>query len=265
MKPVAFLARCAIAFAFALPLPALADTDYTDTWWTPSEPGWGVNLTQQANFVYGTFYVYGPDGKATWFSAQMTRDGTAERFTGPLFRITGTWFGAPVWNGYQIAQAGTATFAATTAQSGVLSYSVDGATFSKPVERIFLAPVNVAGLYVGAVSFRRSGCAASGPYSEPVQLDVLYSTATGSLRIDQLSAAATGQGQLVCRMEGTAVQRGKILAADGASYTCSGGWTSTARIYNLRPTPGGIEGQYYADAGGGCIETGQFSGVTQYP
>jgi hypothetical protein len=85
---------------------------------------------------------------------------------------------------------------------------------------------------------------------------------TGSIRIDHIS---TSTGALVCRMEGTAAQRGKLLLVDNASYTCVDGWASTARIYNLRPTPTGFEGQYAADAGGGCTESGQFSGVTQFP
>jgi hypothetical protein len=258
-----FLARALLVASLALPLPAFAATDYTDTWWTPSEPGWGVNLTQQANFVYGTFYVYGPDGKATWFSAQMTRDGTAERFTGPLYRISGTWFGAPVWNGYQIAQAGTATFAPTSAQTGVLTYTVDGATIAKPVERIFLAPVSVAGQYIGAVTARQSNCGGPPVIFEWDQFDVLHSTATGSVRIDFLSNST---GQLVCRMEGTAVQRGKILLVENGSYECPQiAFSASVRIYNLRPTPAGFEGQYVATGAGACTETGQFSGVTQTP
>jgi len=260
--------RCALvrvlALVAALALPAHADaaTDYTDTWWTPSEPGWGVNLTQQKDFVYGTFYVYGPDGKATWFTAQMSRDGTAERFTGPLFRISGTWFGAPVWGGYQIAQAGTATFTPSSAYEGSLVYTVDGATIAKTIERTLLQPFSVAGLYIGGVSGRRSGCPASGTIVEAIQFDVLHSSATGSIRIDQIS---TSTGALVCRMEGTAVQRGKLLLVDNATYSCVDGWNSPARVYNLRSTPAGFEGQWVSSAGAGCTETGQFSGVTQAP
>lgn len=252
----------ACAFALLAALPAQAATDYTDTWWTPAEPGWGINLTQQSNFVFGTFYVYDSAGRAAWFTAQLGRDGTAERFTGPLLRNTGTWYGATVWNGATAVQVGTATFAATSVNTGVLSYTVDGVAVTKPIERFTIVPVSVAGLYIGGVSGRRSGCASSGVIIDPMQLDVLHSTVTGDIRIDQIS---TSTGALICRMQGTAVQRGKLLVVENAAYTCSGGWTSTARIYNLRPTPAGIEGQYAADAGSGCTESGQFSGVTQFP
>jgi hypothetical protein len=250
----------ALAALFAL--PALAATDYTDTWWTPAEPGWGVNLTQNGNAIYVTFYVYGIDGKATWFAALLNRDGTGERFTGTLNRISGTYFGAPAWNGYTIAAAGTATFTASSSTTGTLAYTVDAVSVSKAVERITLDTLNVAGTYIGGVSGRRSGCSVSGAIRDPILVEILHSTLSGDIRIDQRS---TSTGALVCRMEGKAVQAGKVLTVANATYTCTDGWNAPARVYNLRPTPGGFEAQWFSDAGGGCTESGQFSGVTQFP
>ena len=251
-----------LALAAMLCAPALATNDYTDTWWTPAEPGWGLNLTQNANSIYATFYVYGNDGRATWFAALMHRDGTGDRFTGTLNRISGTFYGAPVWNGYSIGAAGTATFTATSSTSGTLAYTVDGVAVNKTVERITLAPIGVAGLYIGGVSGRRSGCNPSGSIVETKQFDILHSTLDRSLRIDQIS---TSTGALVCRMEGTAVQTGMVLTVTGASYSCVDGWNAPARVFNLRRTPGGFEAQWFSDAGGGCTESGQLSGVTQFP
>lgn len=263
MNPLrAGLARLALAATLVAAPAVFAATDYTDSWWTPAEPGWGINLTHAGNAVFATFFVYGSDGKATWFTAQLARDGTADRFSGPLYRTSGTWFGAPAWNGYQIAQAGTAIFTASSPHEATLQYTVDGATVSKAVERLAAGPISVAGLYVGGVSGRRSGCATSGVIVDTLQFDVLHSTVTNAVRIDQLS---TTTGRVVCRMEGTAVQRGKLLLVEAAAYTCQDGWNSPARIFNLRPTPSGFEGQWTSNAGNGCVESGQFSGVTQFP
>jgi len=245
-----------------LALPARAAVDYTDTWWTPTEAGWGVNFAQQNHTLYVTFYLYGSDGRPTWFAALLTRDGSGDRFTGDLNRTTGTWFAAPAWNGYSIARAGTATFVATSATTGALSYTVDGVTITKTIERITLAPLSVAGLYIGGVSGRRSGCSPSGAFIETKQVEILHSTLTGEIRIDQIS---TSSGALVCRMQGTAVQTGKLLSIANASYSCTDGWNAPARVFNLRPTPGGFEAQWFSDAGGGCSESGQLSGVTQTP
>lgn len=236
--------------------------DYSDTWWTPAEPGWGANFAQQANTIYVTFYVYGSDGKSTWFAALLARDGAGERFTGVLSRTSGTPFGAPNWNGYTINPAGSATFTATSSTAGTLAYTVDGFNVTKAIERITLAPLNIAGVYLGGVSGRRSGCSGASVIIDPIQIEVLHSPSTGAVRIDQRS---TTTGTLFCRMEGVAVQTGKLMTIANASYSCSDGWNKPARVFNLRPTPGGFEAQWFSDGGGGCTESGQLSGVTQTP
>ena len=35
-----------LAVAALVARPASAISDYTDLWWTPAEPGWGINLAQ---------------------------------------------------------------------------------------------------------------------------------------------------------------------------------------------------------------------------
>lgn len=263
MNPLRSFARVALAaLVIVAAVPARAASDYTDLWWTPSESGWGINLAQQGTLIYATFYLYGQDGRPTWYSALLTRVGTTERFTGPLLRYSGTWFGAPVWSAPTNAQVGTATFAASSTTAATLSYTVDGLAVEKQIERTVLQAIGIDGVYIGGVSGRRSGCSGPGAIIDPMQFDVVHSTQTGSIRIDHLSATT---GALICRMQGTAVQIGKLLTVDNADYDCTGGWSSVARIYNLRPTPAGFEGQYFADAGGGCTESGQFSGVTQFP
>ena len=239
--------------------PAHAATDYTDTWWNPAEAGWGINFTQANHFVFATFYIYGPDGKATWLTASMQRDGTGERFTGALYRVSGTWFGAPVWQGGQSTPAGTASFTANSAYDGTLVYSVDGLEITKSIQRLTLPPLNVAGYYRGAVAGTRSGCEDSGSFTDSMDIEVLHSPTTGELRITQLWPS---DGHLVCRMEGTTVQYGKLLLANNASYACpNAGWNHPARIYNIRTTPTGFEAQWFSDGGNGCTETGDLSGV----
>ena len=256
-----FVGALGACMLLVVALPARAATDYTDTWWATAEPGWGVNLTQQQETMYATFYVYGADGRSTWYAALLTRDGTGERFTGTLSRTTGTYFALP-WQGYTIAPAGTATFTATSSTAGTLAYTADGVNVTKEIARITLAALNVAGTYIGGVSGRRSvGCNPSGPIIDPVQIQILHSTLDRTIRIDQISLS----GQLVCRMAGLAVQSGKVLTVDNASYSCGTSWNAPARIFNLRPTPAGFEGQWVSNAGNGCTESGQFSGVTQSP
>lgn len=258
----AFLAGALLAASLPFAGQASAATDYTDTWWAAggTENGWGVNLTQQRNFIFATFFVYAVDGKPTWLTAQLSRDGTGERFTGPLYRTSGTWYGSPTWSGYQIAQVGDATFVASSAYDGELAYTVDGSRITKKIERQKLVDISVAGDYRGAVAGTRSGCgAAGGRFTDPIDFLVAHSPTTGEVRIDQYS---TSTGRLICRMEGKATQLGKLLLVADAAYDCGADWSNKrARVYNLRPTTTGFEGQWFSDGGGGCTESGDFSGV----
>ena len=256
------LAASAFACICAFATTTHAANDYTDTWWAAggTEEGWGVNLTQQKDFIYGTFYIYGQDGKATWLTAQMSRDGIGEIFRGGLYRVTGTWYGSPTWNGYQIVPVGNATFTASSAYDGELVYTVDGSTITKRIERLKMVDLSVAGNYMGGVAGTRSGCSGNGPFSDPIYFEVSHSPTTGEIRIDQLSAVT---GNAICRMEGKSRQLGKLLLVEDAAYDCgTQGSNKRARIYNLRRTPTGFEGQWFSDGGGGCTETGDFSGVS---
>src|SRR5262245_33809818 len=111
------------AFAIALgifllqALPARAD-DYTDIWWAVggTESGWGVNRIQSQDFIFATFFVYGPAPAKTpiWYAGNMTRQSNGS-FSGGLYQTTGTGIGA-VWNpaDNSATQVGTATFTPTS-------------------------------------------------------------------------------------------------------------------------------------------------------
>ncbi len=230
-----FLASAAFACACSFAATAHAANDYTDTWWAAggTEEGWGVNLTQQKDFIYGTFYIYGQDGKATWLTAQMSRDGTGEIFKGGLFRVTGTWYGSPTWNGYQITPVGNATFTASSAYDGELVYTVDGSTITKRIERLKMVDLSVAGDFRGAVAGTRSGCSANGSFTDLIDFLVLHSPTTGEIRIDQYNAntgfasaawkARPGNSASCCwsRTRRTTAARAGARSAR-ASTTCAG-------------------------------------------
>src|SRR6266542_1014634 len=91
------------ASALALPLSTRA-ADYTDIWWAPCVPGpncdvatghengWGVNLVQNEDVVFATFYIYDANKQPFWVSSPMfvTPSGS---YTGDLNLSTGSFFG----------------------------------------------------------------------------------------------------------------------------------------------------------------------------
>jgi hypothetical protein len=66
--------------------------------------------------------------------------GTAS-FTGTLYRTTGPAFDAVPWSAATPTPAGTMTAAFATGNSGTLSYTLDGVTVSRPIQRqVFASP-----------------------------------------------------------------------------------------------------------------------------
>lgn len=262
--------RPALAFAFALLLacslaasPARALVDYTDTWWAAggAEPGWGVNFTQQNRFLYGTFYVYGPDGKAVWYTAQMNRVEETEIYTGPVYRISGTWFGAPVWAGYDINQVGTASFAASAAHRGVLTWNVEGTAMTKTIERLEAVPVPVEGVYIGGVSGSFTASCSNSTFSpQPVQVLVARS-ASNVIKVEFLTV--TVPSTTLCTMEGQGRQYGRMWHIASATYVCGTNTYPNSEIPKLQKLDDGIELGWRVNHGGNCIETGRVSAVRQ--
>jgi len=251
-----------LTLAFALPVRAA--TDYTDIWWTAGgiEDGWGVNLAQNANSIFATFFVYDTAGKPVWYTAFLTRT-VGETYAGNVFaRTGGTWFGAPTWVAPPPGVAvGTAAFVASSPFRGTLTYTVSGTSVAKTVERATLAGINLAGPYLGAITARRDGCMPNQIF-ELDQFVISQDGLPGTVRIDQLS---TVDGSLICRMEGPGVQYGGVIDIPDASYTCSAGLATRAHVIGLRPTATGFEARWFTDFMTGCTESGNMTGATQIP
>jgi hypothetical protein len=276
-RPSQLLRRGITSFAAALCVALIsmstalaANYDYTDNWVTSGESGWGVNFTQSDNFIFATFFIYGPDKKPTWYTGQMTWDGTSQ-FTGGLYLTGGTYYINP-WNtgdSPAVQSVGTATFIPSTSNNfqGTLTYTVNGVgTVTKQVQRLTLTSILLAANYVGGQSGAYSSCTASASNSNYIDFFTLQVTQSGTsvsmlftYPDDTLNADNT---EYNCTFAGTLSQTGQIYSIINGTYQCSDGLNTFASLYNLRATPLGIEGQYSAPSvGGGCREDAQFSGT----
>ena len=80
-------------FPRGFPAFAASGYDYSDSWWTPTESGWGLQFVQQRDIVFASLYVYGPDGTPRWYSGALAFTGlTAQAHTpnyeGDLYQTT---------------------------------------------------------------------------------------------------------------------------------------------------------------------------------
>jgi hypothetical protein len=113
----------------------ISGVDYTDLWWNPSESGWGMAMAQQGTNIFLAWYVYDGGGRPTWYVASnCTVSGAG--CSGTLYRTTGPPFG-PTFNSsaVQAFAVGSATLTFSDANSGTLSYTVNGVSGSKAITR----------------------------------------------------------------------------------------------------------------------------------
>jgi lysyl endopeptidase len=133
----------ALLIACALPLahaqyggdPGEQDRIYTGLWWNPAESGWGLNTTHQGNILFATLFTYAADGQPMWLVASRLVGTPEFSYSGPLYRTTGPPFFQAPWTPVTPTQVGTMNIAYNSPDEAQLTYTVDGVTVRKRVER----------------------------------------------------------------------------------------------------------------------------------
>jgi len=116
---------------------------YEGLWWNSpggSEAGWGINLAQQGDTIFASWFTYDLMGKAWWLvmSATKTSPGT---YAGTLFQGTGPPFNAVPFpptgsaGGASGAAVGNGTLTFSDANNGTFAYTVNGISQTKAITR----------------------------------------------------------------------------------------------------------------------------------
>jgi hypothetical protein len=241
--------------------------EFTDVYFDPTQSGWGVFLVQSDTTQFLAFFIYGPDGKPTWYTAQLTDDGTGN-YTGQLYATTGTYFALP-WNPAQLSinPMGTVTFSPIDPYHATLTYTVNGiGTVTKTVQRQTLTSYVLGGNYSGSMAGSLSGCA------DPTQNDSSFRARYG-LAITQTGDTSASltltfvdmvHNGLVCTVSGPLTHFGRLYQLNG-TLACTGpgqsGNPHAVTIDKLHPTGQGIEGHLTGATGGGCQASLHFAAV----
>lgn len=118
--------------------PSIApNADYTDLWWNPNESGWGLNLVQHATrTVFGVWYTYEADGTRTWYVMPSGSWTSSTSYSGPLYAVSGPAY-TQAFNPAMVdpRQVGNATLNFTSTNTGTFTFSVDGVTGTKQIQR----------------------------------------------------------------------------------------------------------------------------------
>ncbi len=114
-------------------------TNYTDVWWGgTTQNGWGIGIVQEGAQMAGAWYTFNQQGQPVWYLFNGGTWTTPTTHTASLFRSTSSPLIGAVYNASFLAtvNAGTVTFSFSGASTGTMTYTVDGVTQSKPIERL---------------------------------------------------------------------------------------------------------------------------------
>jgi hypothetical protein len=109
--------------------------NYQDLWWNAAESGWGINMVQQGTIIFATLFTYSPSGRDMWVvGPALTRQADAS-YTGALYRTTGPAFNTTPWTPIAFTEVGSMTLRFSAGDRAELTYSVNGTTVTKSIQR----------------------------------------------------------------------------------------------------------------------------------
>ena len=256
-----------LAILFLLFAVARAEAlEYTDVYYDPLQPGWGLFVVQSDTFQFVTFFIYGPDGKPVWYAAGLELDETGA-YSGKLLAATGTYFADP-WQGFTPTEVGTASFAPTDIYSGTLTYALTGGpTVIKSVQRQTLTSYKMTGNYSGSMSGAITDC--TDPADNSNAFRGRFSLAVTQTEDASIALVFTfvdpNHEGLVCTLTGPLTHYGRLYQV-AAQSICNGNVILTPgpfadTVNSLHPTGQGIEGRWSGPQNRGCNVNLRFSAV----
>ena len=251
----------AVLLAAAAPLAHAGK--YTDLWWNPQQSGWGVNVVQQLETAFVTLFVYGADGKPTWYVAPAAHvvayQGARPIFSGELYRAEGPAHTGPFDpSKVKPHDAGQLSLEILADDRLRLYYNVEGSPqiVKELTRQTWQQPV-LAANYLGQFILRQA-LPGGAPYGTRVYSGELLLHADGDqayLRVDDHLGRR-------CEYRGTYQQAGKIARIAG-SFDCTSGEAGpgTFEVTDLEVSDHGITG--YLRTWSGVTEFGRFSATRQ--
>lgn len=215
----------------------------TDLWLNPNESGWGLNIVEQGNTLFGTLFVYDAEGKPRWYSASNLAfeqcappDAASDcwgRFRGALVESTGPYFGTS-FNPAAVnrRQVGAMTIAFYANNTAILDYTVDGVTVaSKELKRFAFRTNSLAGTYAAHIT-------AQGNNDRGMQVGAM--TIDVSQSGDAITMTMRGS-RGTCTLRARAFQFGRQLIPTGP-YDCGGAAFGQMSLIDVYVTSTGFTG-----------------------
>ena len=239
-----------------------ANTDASDIWWNPNESGWGIELTNTGTFIFAAMFIYGLDGKPTWVVANLDKtSAAAPTFTGPVFATTGPPFNVVPFDPNQVPTqtVGTMTFVLTSVNTGLLTYSINGITVNKSLQRQPLTLDNYSGTFAGVLTLAATNCTDPANNNPGTTGNVVVTTTQNGPTMSQ----SWNLGNTTCTYNGTYSQLGR-MGTFNSTWTCAAGGSGTMTMFQMTNQPGMFMGRFIiANTGNGCTINGELVGLAR--
>jgi hypothetical protein len=119
-------------------VPAVPAHDHTDLWWSGTESGWGLSLTQHpSRAMFGVLFVYDAESRPTWFTLPGGRWLSPGKFAGRFYATSGPGHALPAFDpsAVNLRQVGAATLTFVDRDNATLTYAIDGRLATKLITR----------------------------------------------------------------------------------------------------------------------------------
>lgn len=114
-------------------------SDFSDTWYDPREPGWGMTLTQHPSARVVVFlYLYDSAGRPQWLMGSELQWQAPTHLRGPLLRVGASGFGRTSFDSasVRLATVGNVDLQFRDVQRATLRFDLDGVSYEREIERL---------------------------------------------------------------------------------------------------------------------------------
>src|ERR1022692_3088622 len=162
-------------------------------------------------------------------------------WAGDLMQMSGPWFGTQPFNPAAVGvnKVGSLSFIPTSVTDGMLSYSINGVSVSKHIERMTLRYDDYSGNYIGMLAYAAEGCPNPGDRGLFNNLNEFSIAECGS----PLVMVFPHQGTVaMCSATGAYGQDGQFGNTTQVTGSCTdgSGAAGVKSYYQMNVTPSGI-------------------------
>ena len=190
-----------------------AAQSYQDWWWNPAQSGHGLNIGQQDNVLFVSWFTYDEQGQGMWLVTSGALAG--KTYSGNWSRTTGPKLGTP-FDPSQVATStvGTVTITFSDLHHAKMDWMVNGKSGSVDLVRETWSPVTLNGSYYG----RSTSIVCGALVLDADSLTITVSSPPGAPQtMHVFDVDSHGKS---CNFDGNVAKSGSLIHYNGA-YTCT--------------------------------------------